>query len=207
MTVEKTSEHQNAEAAFTEAKERLATARQNHATGNAEFATAKAERDRLLAASASGAGVTAEAVKGVEDKLRDAESRLAFHKAALDGAQAAHDKAREALRPLERVWFKARHQALHGRRAALAREADDALNLAKQKLAEIDAFRDEYRALQSEANTSPCAPHGSGVTFTQDFLPVPVDGASLKIEIRNRVGMSGHTYGNFSYALGHGSAA
>ena len=93
MTIEKTPEHIAADQAMADADTRLATARTNHGQANADFATAKQARGELIAASTTGQNITAEAIRKVEDDLRDAESRLAFSKAAVDGAEATRVKA------------------------------------------------------------------------------------------------------------------
>lgn len=203
--IEKMPAHIAADQALADATERLANGRQLYQQANAAHAAAIQAKTKLLAASTAGDGVTAEQVRAVEDDARNTESCLGFAKAALDGADAAHAKAREDLRAHEQVWFKARTKELSNQHEAMIREADDLMSQAKAKLQNADAFREEFQKLRQEADQSPAAPHvraaGAG-----PLVPIPGSSAGLKISIDSPGSFgSNWTHGNFSSALGYGA--
>ena len=171
MTVQKTEDHLTAERRLDEAKARVAAALQAHQAGVKEFHDAKAKRDELLAATGTGKPVSSAAIKEVEDTLRDVESRLAFHKAGLDGAKRAQAAALDQLRPFERRHFEARHRELNETRTKLCMEADALIEQARAKLDEIAALAPGYHQIKNDAMSSECHPHVAG--FGDPWLPAP----------------------------------
>ncbi len=144
--------------------------------------------------------VAAKDMLETERKCRDAETLERFAATALEGAQTALTAGRAAFRPLAQQWFGRRYAALMQARASLAREADEALEVAKAKLAEIDTLRGAVSALRLEAN----AQIPDADRLPTDFLPIPAGAAGFQVVIKAWRGMSDREFQSFARALGHG---
>ena len=205
MTVEKTTEHVAAARRFDDAAARATKARTDLAENGESFQTAMKQKGDLLVKSSSGAGVTAQEIRDVEDKARDAESANAFLHAAMTGATATHKEARDALRVHELDWFRARHAEMDQRRAEMAREADDLIETARQKLAEIGEMQDDFASLRAEADASPASPYPTAANLTYHPVPMPPNTRRVTIGVTT-IGSFGETApaSNISTALGYG---
>ncbi|HEY1856399.1 hypothetical protein [Acidocella sp.] len=195
--------HIAADHAFNAAADRLTKGRQLYQQANAAHAAAITAKNQLLAASTAGDGVTAEQIHTVEEDARNTESCLAFAKVALAGAEQAHATAREDLRSHETIWLNARHAELMERRSQLAHGADDLLDQVKAKLADIDAFNEEFEKLRIEANSSPCAPHAKHPAAAYNFLSIPARGSKMRIAIYDLANGAERRHGSLAWALGH----
>jgi hypothetical protein len=203
--IDKSDQHIAADAAVADANTRLAAARTAQQTVANDLQNALAVKQGLLSKSASGEPVTAQEVAAAEDTARNVEQRHQYSQAGIDGATVAHRKALEVLRVHEQIFMKAKHAELQAKRAAIAREADAALDLAKAKLAEHDAMQGEFHNLRVEAEGATAAPlwNPATVNTPNDPLPMPMSASHVKITITKLGGGSEWTHGNISRALGH----
>lgn len=201
--VEMTPDHIAAAKAEADARARVASTRTTNQLAESGFRAALAKKQELIAKSAAGEPVTAQDIKDVEQAVRDAEEARAYAQAGAEGAGKAHQKAIEALRHHEQLFFRAKHRELHDHRAALAREADDALDAARAKVAEHVAFKSEFDRLRAEADAATSAPLWNQNLMPQQHpLMVPPSGSGLQITISRWANGSERAGSSIAHVLG-----